>query len=109
MGFFHIKNPGADNQRFDVRLVAQGFSMKAAADYFDTCASVAKSTRRSILRSIAAALSMIVELIDIETTYLNAIFCKAVHSEQGALFEIRNRMLLPTKPLYALPHSEFEC
>jgi Reverse transcriptase (RNA-dependent DNA polymerase) len=75
----HIKNPGTKEERYKAHVVVRGFS---GEDYFDTHASVVKSTTIRILLSLAAALGMIVELADVETAYLNTALHKFIHAEQ---------------------------
>jgi Reverse transcriptase (RNA-dependent DNA polymerase) len=56
--------------------------MKPGEYYFNTHASVIKSTTIWILLSLAAVLGMIIELADVETVYLNAALYKSIHVEQ---------------------------
>jgi Reverse transcriptase (RNA-dependent DNA polymerase) len=98
-------------ERYKARIAASGFSMKPGDDYFDTHASVVRSTTTRILLSLAAALGMIVELADVETTYLNAALCEFVHAEQPLYFEPKDHakyVLLLNQALYGLPQSGFE-
>jgi Reverse transcriptase (RNA-dependent DNA polymerase) len=107
----HIKNPSTKEERYKARIVARGFSMKPGEDYFDTHASVVKSTTIRILLSLAAALGMIVELADVETAYLNAPLHESIHAEQPPYFELKDRaeyVLLLKQALYGLPQSGFE-
>jgi Reverse transcriptase (RNA-dependent DNA polymerase) len=87
----HIKNPGTKEERYKARIVARGFSMKPGEDYFETQASVVKSTTIRILLSLAAVLGMIVELADVETAYLNAALHEPIHAEQPPYFELKDR------------------
>jgi Reverse transcriptase (RNA-dependent DNA polymerase) len=107
----HIKNPGTKEERYKARIVARGFSMKQGEDYFDTHASVVKSTTIRILLSLAAALGMIVELADVETAYLNPALHEPIHAEQPPYFELTDRtkyVLLLKQALYGLPQSGYE-
>jgi Reverse transcriptase (RNA-dependent DNA polymerase) len=78
----YIKNPGTKEERYNARIITRGSSMKLEEDYFDTHASVVKSTTIRILLSLAAALGMIVELANVETVYLNAALHEFIHAEQ---------------------------
>jgi Reverse transcriptase (RNA-dependent DNA polymerase) len=64
-----------------------------------------------ILLSLAAASRMIVELVDMETTYLNPALQKFVHVEQPQFFELKNHVeyiLLPNQALYGLSECGFQ-
>jgi Reverse transcriptase (RNA-dependent DNA polymerase) len=79
--------------------------MKTAEDYCDTHTFVVKSTTIRILLSLAASLGMIVELDDVETTYLNTALWEFVHVEQPPYFELKDRakyVLLLNQALYGL-------
>jgi Reverse transcriptase (RNA-dependent DNA polymerase) len=77
----HIRNPSTKEEQYKARIVARAFSMKPGEDYFNTHASVVKSTTIRILLSLAAVLGMIVELADVETAYLNAALHESIHAE----------------------------
>jgi Reverse transcriptase (RNA-dependent DNA polymerase) len=54
---------------------------------------------------------MIVELADVETTYLNAALHEFVHAEQPPYFELKSHaeyVLLLNRALYGLPQPGFE-
>jgi Reverse transcriptase (RNA-dependent DNA polymerase) len=96
---------------YKARIVARGFSMKPGEDYFNTHTSVVKSTTIQILLSLAAALGMIVELVDVETTYLNAALRESIHAEQPPYPELKDctkYVLLLKQALYGLPQSGFQ-
>jgi Reverse transcriptase (RNA-dependent DNA polymerase) len=85
--------------------------MMQGEDYFETHASVVKSTTIRILLSLATALGMIVELADVETAYLNTVLHEPIHAEQPPYFELKDRakyVLLLKQALYGLPQSGFE-
>ena len=93
--------------RFKARLVARGFSQQYGVDYEETYSPVLKYKTLRILLSIVCIRDLTLELMDVQTAYLNAPLKETVYMAQPEGFEEggSNVVWLLKKALYGLKQS----
>ncbi|GJU41998.1 zinc finger, CCHC-type containing protein [Tanacetum coccineum] len=69
-------------EKFNARLVIQGFKQKSGIDYFDTYALVARISTIRLLIAIALSHSLIIHQMDVKTTFLNGELDEEVYMNQ---------------------------
>jgi hypothetical protein len=73
--------------RFKAREVARGFSQQAGIDFHETYAPVLKYATLRFILILVATLNLTLELMDVQTAYLNAALLETVYMEQPKGFE----------------------
>jgi hypothetical protein len=93
--------------RFKARLVARGFSQQLGVDYDETYSPVLKYMTLRILLSIIAIKDYILELMDVQTAYLNAELKETVYMKQPEGYEEggTSSVCLLRKALYGLKQA----
>lgn len=84
---FAVKVQDGYVKRFKARLVARGFSQQFGVDYEETYAPVMKYKTLRILLALVAARDLTLELIDVQTAYLNAELKEVVYMQQPEGYE----------------------
>ena len=104
---YDVKVKNGIVQRFKARLVARGFTQEYGIDYEATYSSVVRFKAIRVLLALAASEDFELELMDVQTAYLNAPLKERVimsqpegYSEGGA-----NQVCLLKKALYGLKQS----
>ncbi|GKB23733.1 retrovirus-related pol polyprotein from transposon TNT 1-94 [Tanacetum coccineum] len=69
-------------EKFKARLVDKGFTQREELDYFDTYASVARTTTIRILIALASINKLIIHQMDVKTAFLNGESEEEVYMEQ---------------------------
>ncbi|RVW41670.1 Retrovirus-related Pol polyprotein from transposon TNT 1-94 [Vitis vinifera] len=95
-------------QTFKARLVAKGFKQREGIDYFDTYASVARTTSIRILFALASIHNLFVHQMDVKTAFLNGDFNEEVYMEQPEGFVLlgnENKVCKLVKSLYGLKQA----
>jgi hypothetical protein len=78
--------PDGTIERYKVRLVIKGYSLKEGEDFFDTYSPVARLTTIRVLLSLAASHGLLVHQMDVKTTFLNGELDEEIYMEQPAGF-----------------------
>jgi hypothetical protein len=78
--------PDGTIERYKVRLVIKGYSLKEGEDFFDTYSPVARLTTICVLLSLAASHGLLVHQMDVKTTFLNGELDEEIYMEQPAGF-----------------------
>ena len=93
--------------RFKARLVARGFSQQYGVDFEETYSPVLKYKTLRILLSLICSLDLNLQLMDVQTAYLNAPLKETVYMSQPEGFEEQGRgwVWLLRKALYGLKQS----
>ena len=104
---FAVKAKDGWVSRFKARLVARGFSQQFGVDFEETYSPVLRYKTLRMLLSIICSRDMTLELMDVETAYLNAPLKEKVHMAQPEGFEEGGRSFvwLLHKALYGLKQS----
>ena len=104
---FAVKVKDGEVIRFKARLVARGFSQQYGVDYEETYSPVLKYKTLRILLSIVCICDLTLELMDVQTAYLNAPLKETVYMAQPEGFEEggNNVVWLLKKALYGLKQS----
>jgi hypothetical protein len=63
--------PDGTIHKYNVRLVAKGYTQKEGEDFFDTYSSIARLITIHVLLSLAASHGLLVHQMDVKTTFLN--------------------------------------
>ncbi|RVW28531.1 Retrovirus-related Pol polyprotein from transposon TNT 1-94 [Vitis vinifera] len=95
-------------QTFKARFVAKGFKQREGIDYFDTYASVARTTSIRILFALASIHNLFVHQMDVKTTFLNGDLNEEVYMEQLEGFVLlgnENKVCKLVKSLYGLKQA----
>nr|CAN83010.1 hypothetical protein VITISV_010102 [Vitis vinifera] len=95
-------------QTFKARLVAKGFKQRESTDYFDTYASVARTTSIRILFALASIHNLFVHQMDVKTAFLNGDLNEEVYMEQPEGFVQlgnENKVCKLVKSLYGLKQA----
>ncbi|RVW92427.1 Retrovirus-related Pol polyprotein from transposon TNT 1-94 [Vitis vinifera] len=95
-------------QTFKARLVAKGFKQREGIDYFDTYASVARTTSIRILFALASIHNLFVHQMDAKTAFLNGDLNEEVYMEQPEGFVLlgnENKVCKLVKSLYGLKQA----
>jgi hypothetical protein len=95
--------------RFKARLVARGFSQQYGVDYTETYSSVVRFKALRVLYSVCAIRGYTLELMDVNSAYLNAPLKERVYMAQPEGYAQRDRgvplVWLLKKSLYGLRQS----
>ena len=93
--------------RFKARLVARGFSQQYGVDYHETYSPVLKYTTLRTLLAITAIQDLTLELMDVQTAYLNAPLNETVYMAQPQGYEQGNRNIVCRlrKAIYGLKQA----
>ncbi|HVX00915.1 MAG TPA: reverse transcriptase domain-containing protein, partial [Candidatus Babeliaceae bacterium] len=84
---FALKVQDGFVKRFKARLVARGFSQQFGVDYEETYSPVLKYKTLRILLALVAARDLTLELMDVQTAYLNAELKEVVYMQQPEGYE----------------------
>jgi hypothetical protein len=68
--------------KYKTKLVAKGYTQKEGEDFFDTYSPVARLTTIRVLLSLAASHGLLVNQMDIKTTFLNGEFEEEIYMTQ---------------------------
>jgi hypothetical protein len=63
--------PNRTIERYEARLVINGYSQKECEDFFDTYSHVAQLTTIRVLLSLAASHGLLIHQMDVKTIFLN--------------------------------------
>jgi hypothetical protein len=104
---FAVKSKDGFVIRFKARLVARGFSQQYGVDYTETYSPVVKYRTLRILLALIAIQDLTLELMDVQTAYLNAPLKERVYMRQPEGFEQGgpNQVCLLQRALYGLKQS----
>ena len=104
---FAVKAKDGWVSRFKARLVARGFSQQYGVDFEETYSPVLKYKTLRMLLSLICARDMTLELMDVQTAYLNAPLKETVYMSQPPGLEEggRNIVWRLHKALYGLKQS----
>lgn len=105
---FAVKAKDGWVTRFKARLVARGFSQQHGVDFDETYSPVLRYKTLRILLSLINSRDMNLELMDVQTAYLNAPLKEKVYMSQPEGFEEGDResiVCLLLKALYGLKQS----
>nr|GEZ02176.1 zinc finger, CCHC-type [Tanacetum cinerariifolium] len=72
--------------KFEARLVIQGFRQKEGIDYFDTYAPVARITTIRLLLALAAIYNLVIHQMDVKKIFLNGDLDEEVYMKQQEAF-----------------------
>ncbi|GJY06806.1 zinc finger, CCHC-type containing protein, partial [Tanacetum coccineum] len=95
-------------EKFNARLVIQGFKQKSGIDYFDTYALVARISTIRLLIAIALSHSLIIHQMDVKMTFLNGELDEEVYMNQPQGFIMtgnENKVCKLIKSLYELKQA----
>lgn len=93
-------------RKFKARLVARGFQQEEGIDYEETFATVVKSSSYRTLIAIAAALGMMIYLMDVVTAFLHGDLEEEIYMKPPAGFPCpKGKVLRVCKALYGLKQS----
>jgi hypothetical protein len=93
--------------RFKARLVARGFTQQYGVDYTESYSPVLRYKTLRVLLTLVAHFDLNMELMDVQTAYLNASLKETVYMQQpeGYLEGNHNTVCLLLKALYGLKQS----
>jgi hypothetical protein len=91
---------------YKARLVAQGYSQKYGADYFEVFAPVVRSSTFRMLLAVAGDKGMIVRQFDVKSAFLNGILDEEIYMQQPPGFEEdRTKVCRLIKSIYGLKQA----
>ena len=104
---FALKQENGWVTRFKARLVARGFTQQHGVDFEETYSSVARLKTVRCFLAIVAIRDLELELMDVETAYLNAPLKERVYMKQPQGYHrgAENSVWLLKKALYGLRQS----
>jgi reverse transcriptase-like protein len=104
---FAVKEKDGYVIRFKARLVARGFTQQHGVDYEETYSAVARGKSVRAFLAVVAIRDLNLELMDVETAYLNASLKETVYMVQPQGYEQggKNVVCLLKKALYGLKQS----
>lgn len=104
---FAVKCKDGIVQRFKARLVARGFSQQHGVDYEETYSPVLRYKTLRIILAICATTNYTLEVMDVQTAYLNARLTDRVYMSQPPGYEVgnSNQVWLLQRALYGLKQS----
>ena len=104
---FAVKSKDGFVIRFKARLVARGFSQQYGVDFTETYSPVVKYRTLRILLALITIHDLTLELMDVQTAYLNAPLKERVYMRQPEGFEQGgpNKVCLLQRALYGLKQS----
>ena len=94
--------------KFNVRLVAQGFRQKHGIDHFDTYAPVARTTTIRLLVALALIHNLVIHQIDVKTAFLYGELDEEFYMKQPEGFFLKgheNMVCRLVKSLYGLKQA----
>ncbi|KAK3029763.1 hypothetical protein RJ639_038040 [Escallonia herrerae] len=95
-------------ENFKARLVAKGFSQNEGVDYFDTYAPIARIATIRVLIALASIHKLVIQSLDVKTTFLNGELEVEVYMQQPEGFVVRgqeNIVCKLIKSLYGLKQA----
>ncbi|GJZ63363.1 zinc finger, CCHC-type containing protein [Tanacetum coccineum] len=98
--------------KFKARLVIQGFRQKEGIDYFDTYAPVARITTIRLLLVLAAIHNLVINQMDVKTTFLNGDLEEEVymkHPEGFVMSGNEHKVCKLVKSMYGLKQAPKQC
>jgi hypothetical protein len=77
--------------KYKAKLVAKGYTQKEGEDFFDTYPPIARLTTIRVLLSLAASHGLLVNQMDIKTTFLNGEFEEEIYMTQPNGFVVKGQ------------------
>nr|GEZ86925.1 zinc finger, CCHC-type [Tanacetum cinerariifolium] len=94
--------------KFEARLVIQGFRQKKGIDYFDTYAPVSRITTIRLLLALVAIQNLVIHQMDVKTAFLNGDLDEEVYMKQPEGFVMpgnEHKVCKLVKSLYGLKQA----
>jgi hypothetical protein len=83
--------PDGTIDKYKARLMTKGYTQKEGEDFFDTYSPIARLTTIRVLLSLAASHGLLVDQMDVKTTFLNGELEDEIYMTQSDGFVVKGQ------------------